>query len=173
MSSHSTNKSDGDCTSQQSGQSAFREAMSRIGAAVNIITTDGQGGRTGFAATAVCSVTDSPPTLLICLNKSASVHQAVTQNRVLCVNTLEAGHEELSRRFGGKTNPEERFAGATWTQTGSGALALEDALVSVDCEIADVVERGSHDVLFCRVLDVKVREGGRALIYLNRNYHQI
>ncbi|OCJ66454.1 FMN reductase [Agrobacterium tumefaciens] len=173
MSPHSIDKSDGGCTVQQNSQAAFREAMSRIGAAVNIVTTDGKGGRTGFAATAVCSVTDNPPTLLICLNKSASVHQAVTQNKVLCVNTLEAGHEELSRRFGGKTAQDERFAGATWRQTGSGALALEDALVSVDCKIEDVVERGSHDVLFCRVLDVKIRDGGKALIYLNRNYHHV
>jgi flavin reductase len=173
MSSNAVEKADGVFPVQKNDATAFREAMSRIGAAVNIITTDGEGGRTGFAATAVCSVTDSPPTILICLNKSASVHQAVTQNRVLCVNTLEAGHEDLSRRFGGKTPPDERFAGAAWTQTASGSLSLEEALVSVDCEIEDIVGRGSHDVLFCRVLDVKVREGGRALIYLNRNYHHI
>ncbi len=46
---------------------AFREGMSRLGAAVNIITTDGPAGRAGFTASAVCSVTDSPPTLLVCL----------------------------------------------------------------------------------------------------------
>ncbi|WP_198511682.1 flavin reductase, partial [Bacillus subtilis] len=46
----------------------FRNAMSRLGAAVNIITTEGPAGRAGFTASAVCSVTDSPPTLLVCLN---------------------------------------------------------------------------------------------------------
>ena len=49
----------------------YRNAMSRLGAAVNIITTDGAGGRAGFTASAVCSVTDEPPTLLICLNRTA------------------------------------------------------------------------------------------------------
>ena len=42
---------------------AYREAMARLGAAVNVITTDGPGGRAGFTASAVCSVTDTPPTL--------------------------------------------------------------------------------------------------------------
>ena len=45
--------------------------MARLGAAVNIITTDGPGGKRGFTASAVCSVTDSPPTLLVCLNRSS------------------------------------------------------------------------------------------------------
>jgi len=47
----------------------FRDAMARLGAAVNIVTTDGTAGRAGFTASAVCSVTDDPPTLLVCLNR--------------------------------------------------------------------------------------------------------
>lgn len=39
----------------------FRDAMARLGSAVNIITTDGPAGRAGFTASAVCSVTDTPP----------------------------------------------------------------------------------------------------------------
>ncbi len=54
-------------------QQTFRDAMSCMGAAVNIITTDGPAGRAGFTASAVCSVTDTPPTLLVCLNRGASV----------------------------------------------------------------------------------------------------
>ena len=45
---------------------AFRGAMAKLAAAVNVITTDGQHGRAGFTATAVCSVTDQPPMLLVC-----------------------------------------------------------------------------------------------------------
>ena len=48
---------------------AYREAMARLGAAVNVVTTDGPGGRAGFTASAVCSVTDTPPTLLVCANR--------------------------------------------------------------------------------------------------------
>jgi flavin reductase len=49
-------------------QKVFREAMSRLGAAVHVITTDGHAGKTGFTATAVVLVSDAPPTLLVCLN---------------------------------------------------------------------------------------------------------
>jgi flavin reductase (DIM6/NTAB) family NADH-FMN oxidoreductase RutF len=74
-------------------QQTFRDAMACVGAAVNIITTDGEAGQAGFTASAVCSVTDSPPTLLVCLNRAASVWPVFNQNRALCVNTLAAGQE--------------------------------------------------------------------------------
>ena len=43
---------------------AFREAMSRLGAAVHVVTTDGPGGKGGFTATAVCAISDAPAMLL-------------------------------------------------------------------------------------------------------------
>ena len=50
---------------------AYREAMARFGAAVSVVTTDGPAGRYGFTASAVCSVTDDPPTLLVCMNRGS------------------------------------------------------------------------------------------------------
>ena len=84
-------------------QQDYRDAMASLAAAVNVVTTDGPHGRCGFTATAVCSVTDTPPTLLVCLNRSASVHAALTANATLCVNTLSGDQQVLSNLFGGKT----------------------------------------------------------------------
>ena len=111
---------------------AFRNAMACLGAAVNIITTEGPAGRAGFTASAVCSVTDTPPTLLVCLNRSASVWPIFRDNGYLCVNTLAAGHEDLSTLFGGKTPMAERFAAADWHTLASGSPLLDGALVSFD-----------------------------------------
>lgn len=49
---------------------AFRNAMAQLGTAVHVVTTDGAGGRAGFTASAVCSVTDTPPSVLVCINKA-------------------------------------------------------------------------------------------------------
>jgi flavin reductase len=106
-------------------QQTFRDAMACVGAAVNIITTDGEAGQAGFTASAVCSVTDSPPTLLVCLNRAASVWPVFNHNRALCVNTLAAGQEGLSNLFGGKTAMAERFAAAQWQTGETGCPRLE------------------------------------------------
>ncbi len=151
----------------------YRDAMARLGAAVHIITSDGPAGKAGFTASAVCSVTDSPPTLLVCLNRSASTYPAVSANRVLCVNTLESGHEELSRLFGGKTPMNERFEAASWSTLETGSPVLEDALVSFDCRIVKIADGGTHDILICEVAAIKRNDGGQGLVYFDRRYHKL
>lgn len=154
-------------------QLAYRNAMARLAAAVTIVTTDGPGGRAGFAATAVTSVSDNPPTLLVCLNKGSSAYPAVSANGLVCVNVLSAEQEPVSRLFGGKTPVEERFAAATWTATETGTPQLAEALASFECRITEVHDGSTHDVLFCEVLDVTTREDGQALVYFDRGYRTV
>lgn len=152
---------------------AFRNAMACLGAAVNIITTDGPAGRAGFTASAVCSVTDTPPTLLVCLNRSASVWPIFRDNGYLCVNTLAAGHEDLSTLFGGKTPMAERFAAADWHTLASGSPLLDGALVSFDCKVAQVVSVGTHDILFCEVQALIRNDETHGLAWFDRGYHHL
>jgi flavin reductase len=152
----------------------FRNAMALLGAAVNIITTDGPAGRAGFTASAVCSVTDTPPTLLVCVNRSTAAHGFLSKNRTLCVNTLGANGEHLSRLFSSKTSILERFSAGSWQVLQTGAPALKGAVVSFDCHIVDLRTVGSHDVLFCEVAAVsRNATEDAALVYYNRQYHEV
>lgn len=152
---------------------SFRNAMSKLGAAVSIVTTDGPGGRAGFTASAVCSVTDSPPTLLVCVNRNASAYPNVIANNVLCVNALASGHEALSGLFGGKTPQDERFAAATWLEMVTGAPVLEDCAVSFDCRISEVVSVSTHDILICRIEKIYTNGATHGLVYFDRRYHAL
>lgn len=151
----------------------FRDAMARLGAAVNVITTNGPGGLAGFTASAVCSVTDQPPTLLVCLNRGASVYEAFRENGVLCVNVLGAGHQHISNCFGGKTAMAERFAAVSWVPGTSGCPVLEGASVSFECRLRQRTEIGTHDVMFCEVLAIHTSDIVGSLIYFNRAYHEL
>jgi flavin reductase len=153
----------------------YREAMARLGAAVNVITTDGPGGRAGFTASAVCSVTDTPPTLLICANKSNDSHAALKANGIVCVNTLTAAQQELSPVFAGLTEHslEGRFDVGTWYALATGAPVLRDAAVAFDCRIDKAVEVGTHDVFFCIVEAVQLGSVHEGLIYYGRGYHRV
>ncbi len=151
----------------------YRNAMARLGAAVNIITTDGPAGRAGFTASAVCSVTDEPPTLLVCLNRSASVYAAFQTNGVLCVNVLAAGQQALSGLFGGKTPMDERFAAGAWSRKATGSPVLADAAVSFDCRVVSRTEVGTHDVLFCEAVEIALGGAAHGLIYFDRRYHDL
>jgi flavin reductase len=156
-------------------QKAYRDAMARLGAAVNIITTDGPGGKRGFTASAVCSVTDSPPTLLVCLNRSSDSNEALKLNQAACVNVLAAPQQHLSPIFAGmgEGDYEARFGNAQWTTLPNGAYALHGALVSFECRVAQVSEVGTHTVFFLEVQSVHAGDPGEALVYFARKYHTL
>ncbi len=153
----------------------YRAAMARVGAAVHVITTDGPGGRRGFTASAVCSVTDDPPTLLLCLNRNSDSNQALRDNGVLCVNALAAGQRHLSPIFAGMTehDVDGRFAEASWGRMTTGSPVLQEAVVSFDCRIVQVTEVGTHSVFFCEVDAVEHGTGREGLIYFDRDYHPV
>lgn len=152
----------------------FRTAMSRLGAAVNIITTDGPGGRHGMTASAVCSVSDEPACLLVCINRASQMNAVIARNGKVCVNVLAGAQQELSGIFADRRKTtDERFGSAQWTVLRSGLPALEGALCSFDCRVVSVSEVGTHSVFFCQVEELSVSDGGDALMYFGRSYHRI
>jgi flavin reductase len=161
--------------STEPNQQNYREAMSRLGAAVNIITTHTPDGDAGFTASAVCSVTDTPPTLLVCMNRNAKLNPVFKAAGILCVNVLAPEHEELSPIFAsiGDIPMPERFALANWRRLKTGCPVLETAAASFDCTIDQITEIGTHSVLFCTVQAINLGNATSGLIYHGRSYHPI
>jgi flavin reductase len=148
----------------------FRNGMSRLAAAVNIVTTRSDERYFGFTASAVCSVSDTPAVLLACINRSSSCFPAFEQARFFCVNTLAPSHESLSNLFGGKTPMAERFSRGRWIDGRTGVPVLHDALVSFECELFRTFDEGTHRVLLGRVVDIREKEGQTGLLYYARRY---
>jgi flavin reductase len=153
----------------------FRDAMSRLGAAVHIVTTAGTGGKSGFTATAVCSVTDQPATLLVCLNRGSTSAPIVAQNGVFCVNTLAASEEKLANLFAGRggVSRAERFNVGEWTTLKTGAPVLLSAVVAFDCRCVEIKAVASHNVMFGVVEAVRLGPTVPALVYHDRAYKPV
>jgi flavin reductase len=149
--------------------------MSRLGAAVHVITTAGPGGKTGATATAVCSVSDTPPTLLVCLNRRSQTNPAVVENGVFCVNTLGDGGAEMADIFAGRTGilGSDRFGSGDWVTLSTGSPVLASAVIAFDCRIVEVRSVASHNVFFGAVETVRLGPGGPALVYHDRAYKRV
>lgn len=156
-------------------QIAFRNAMAHLPAAVCIITTDGAAGRCGMTASAVCSVTDSPPTVLVCLNRNSAMHDVFKANGRLGINVLSGDHEELAVHFSGATKMpmEERFALDGWRAGAASQPVLDGALVRLQGRIRDSKVVGSHSVMFVELDSIDVNEQRDSLIYFNRLFHTV
>lgn len=151
---------------------SFREAMSRVGAAVHVVTTAGPAGRGGATMTAVTSVSDAPPTVLICLNRTGRLNAILRANGVFCVNTLVEGDEDLAGVFAGigGLDHEARFSTGSWETVATGAPVLAGARMALDCRVSEISEIGSHTVVFGVVEAVHLGPADPALIYIDRAY---
>lgn len=153
----------------------FRNAMSHFAAAVHIVTTDGRAGIRGTTVTSVCSVSDTPATLLVCLNAGSAVNDRYEKNGCFAVNVLAAEHEELAKAFAGQgqLSLDDRFAMAQWRSLATGAPVLETALASFDCRLTDARIVATHRVLIGEVVGLNVAPSAPSLVYKERQFHTL
>lgn len=149
----------------------FREAMARLASAVTIITTDGVAGRRGMAATAVSSVTDTPPTLLVAVNRSARSNALIRANGVFAVNVLSAQNVDVIENFTSSTSADPFEKCDRWQVLATGSPILKDALASIDCELDQIVNIGTHSLFVGVARSIRFEDSGNALIYFARSYH--
>jgi flavin reductase (DIM6/NTAB) family NADH-FMN oxidoreductase RutF len=151
---------------------AYRDAMSEIASPVHLIATDGPAGLAGMTVTALASISDHPPTLLVCVNRGSPSAPRFIENGVFSVNSLGAEDRALADIFAGRTHEhfDEKFRHGVWSKGPSGAPLLETALARFDCRLIDVKDVGTHHVFFGRVEAVARRDEGPSLLYHRRGY---
>ncbi|MGE0972012.1 4-hydroxyphenylacetate 3-monooxygenase reductase subunit [Klebsiella sp. WOUb02] len=153
----------------------FRDAMSSLSAAVNVITTEGDAGRCGITATAVCSVTDTPPSVMVCINANSAMNPVFQGNGRLCINVLNHEQEVMARHFAGMTGVtmEERFSLSCWQKGALGQPVLKDSLASLEGDISQVQAIGSHLVYLVEIKHITLSQDGHGLIYFKRRFHPV
>ncbi|MBA8906737.1 flavin reductase (DIM6/NTAB) family NADH-FMN oxidoreductase RutF [Aminobacter ciceronei] len=146
-----------------------RAAMRRLAKSVVILTTSHQGQRLAMAATAVDSLSMEPPSLLACVNRSASIFAAFQAKLPFCVNILARNHEALAQRCGGQVKGEARFAEGDWRER-QGIPYLGDAQANIFCANDGEFYYGTHGVFVGRVTDVALFGSIEPLIYADARY---
>jgi flavin reductase (DIM6/NTAB) family NADH-FMN oxidoreductase RutF len=151
---------------------SFKLGMRRLAAGVCVITTQcADGSRRGLTATAVCSVSAAPPTLLACINRGNSSYDAIRTSRHFAVNVLSLEDRPLADEFASPVSPERKFASGLWHTRITGAPLLESALAAFDCRLSQDVAVGTHGILFGEIQAVSVRHvAAKPLLYVQGAY---
>ncbi|MGX5668291.1 flavin reductase [Rhizobium daejeonense] len=153
----------------------FRSAMRQLAATVNIITAGEGATRRGLTATAVCSMSMTPPSMLVCVNRFGEAHKAITAAGSFCVNILSDDQREIAMRFAGQIGEvgDDKFAPYGWTRLATGAPALDGAMANLDCEIASISETSSHSIFIGNVKAIRFGPETSPLLHYNRNFFSL
>ncbi|WP_315859673.1 flavin reductase [Pseudorhizobium xiangyangii] len=160
---------------QQLDPVVYRNGMARYAGHVQVVTTEYEGVKRGVTVTAACSVSDNPPSLLVCLNSSNANNEIFLKSGVFALNSLAAHHQSLAIGFAGLSAvaAEDRFASGEWQTLVTGAPVLSDAVVSFDCRLTDVKQASTHFVLFGEVVAMHFGSSSSSLIYLDRGFRTL
>lgn len=143
----------------------FRLAMRRVVSSVAIVTARSGGIRNGLTATAVCSVSAEPPTVLACVNRNASAEAVIAESGSFAVNFLTEDHVAIAKLFSTpKLDGGNRFGEGDWLSMVTGSPVLAGAAASFDCKVETRIASGTHHIYIGRVLAVASVERN-ALLY--------
>lgn len=147
----------------------FREAMRRVASTVNVISICLRNEPMGITATAVSSLSLDPPSLLICINRAATVHAPMGDVTHFRVNVLHRDQEPVARMFSDRSQHALRFSDG-WKLDCELPPRLLDAQASILCRRIDHHQFGTHSIFIGVVEEVSVREDVHPLVYLNGKY---
>lgn len=147
---------------------AFRQAMRHYAASVTIITAlDQRGEPHGMAASAVTSISMDPPSMLVAVNKSASLQPVLSRASKFCINVLGSDQLDIVERFSRSDLRDQRFATGNWIRGLDGLFHLEDARAAIFCRSDRIIEYATHHLHLGIVIGVRNGNAKLPLVWLN------
>lgn len=144
----------------------FKRALQLWASGVAVVTTKSEKyGLQGMTVTAFSSVSIDPPQILVCINKSADTGEGIKESRRFSVNLLKTGQDDISNQFAGGSSQQQRFENTEWETGTSGIPLLSDSLMSLDCEVVEMLLSGTHVVIIGEVRNTICRSGEPLLYY--------
>jgi len=150
--------------------SALKLAMRRLASGVAVVTANGPDGPTGMAATSLTSLSLDPPSLLVCVNRDASLHACLAEGSRFSVNLLADGQRDIAAAFGGAVVRELRFTVGAWTLDAHGTPQLDGAQSNLSCSVDRLIPYCTHTVVIGKVDNVRLGEVATPLIYQDGRY---
>ncbi|MEU6275209.1 flavin reductase family protein [Streptomyces populi] len=151
----------------------FRSVMGSLPTGVSVVTSiTGDGEPRGLTCSAVCSVSASPPLLLVCVKQPSATLSAIHESSVFGVNFLSAGMADTARTFASPV--PERFAGVSWTAgKRTGAPLLDSTVAHAECVLTSSHLAGDHQVLIGRLVHGEVSAARTPLAYWRAQFSEV
>lgn len=153
----------------------FRRVWRGFGSTVALVATAQGGARHAMLATAVSSVSMDPPSLLVCINRTASAHEALRARGAFSLGIMGSPHRDLAAAIA-QAPSAMRFDHGTWRtlRTGGDMIAglpwLEEAQATLFCAIDACHDYGTHAVLIARIAGAVGASPTDPLLYCDGGY---
>ena len=150
-------------------QEDFLISMRGITSTVNVISAKLNKERHAMTATSVASLSLSPPAMIICVNKEASIHNILRKDKKFVINVLSNKQQNLSELCSSTEEGESRFKDGGWV-TEDEIVFNNNSVSNIICNCTGIVDHSTHTVFFGDVMEVKNNNQDRVLLYSAGGY---
>lgn len=154
----------------------LRIGMRRLAAGVCVVSTRVPEGRFAMTASSVTSLSDSPASLLVCINTDAAIQAHMQKGVPFVVSVLSTEQQDISNLCAQKEAGEERFAIEGWAEHGNKKLPyIKDAQAIFICEVDnEKTIYGTHQVVIGKLTKAILPEVPvKPLVYADGAYQQL
>jgi flavin reductase ActVB len=152
----------------------FREAMRRLAASVVMVTTWMDGQPWGLTVSACCSVSVTPPSLLVSVGEYTATAGVIRQEHRFGVSILGQDQSHVAR-FGARPR-EPKFVSQFCDQAAGNSCVtpvVGGAVAHVDCRCIQEVTAADHVLFIGEVQRVVLHPEERPLIYYASDFHRV
>ena len=144
-------------------------ALRRLASAVAVVTCRDGAARHAMTATAVNAMSMQPPSMIVCVNRAATFHAAISAAERFAINILHRSQIDISMGCGGMARGEDRFGHGAWGEEAEVPILI-DAQARVVCTKEAKFDYGSHTIFIGRVTSVGIYGEVDPLIYVDGRY---
>ncbi|MGB9123494.1 MAG: flavin reductase family protein [Candidatus Angelobacter sp.] len=151
---------------------AFRDVIRHLASGVTIITSSLSGEPVGLTATAVCSVSATPPMLLVSLTAASRTAQGVAETGAFAVHLLPHADRRCAEQFASRS---PHFQDVKYSATPDRQIpVLAKALGWFLCQVENSLPVADHVIFVGRVLQCELKDTSPdPLVYFDRNYRKL
>jgi len=147
----------------------FLIAMRFLASSVSVISAkDSSGKLFAMTASSVTSLTMDPPSILVCVNNGATIHDVLMKGENLCINILQKTQQEISNICSSKELESTRFQNDFWDT--SDIPFIKDSQANIFCKVDETVSYHTHKIVIGSVIHSQSAETFNTLMYADGGY---
>ena len=152
------------------GEREFKDAMARLAFSIAVVTACHNGEEIGRTVTSFMALSAVPPRIMISIDVRSRLIDLIGACGSFSISFLGSKHETVGDVFAGKWQEGDRFGIANWGYWPSGNRKLQDAILSVDCELTGSIDAGDHMLFVGTIIETEISETSDRLLWLERGY---
>lgn len=152
----------------------FRRAMQRRADTVQLVTYRRlDGAIEGMTATALCALSLTPPSILLCVGHTSRARDNIRRERAFGVSVLSTSQRALSASAG-RTGGDKALSAELEESTDPDLVpVLSNAIATLQCKVVDDRDLFTHTVFVGEVLRAGVGRDENPLLHFAGSYAEV